>query len=282
MPVAAAPTMPSTGLLKLNLIHAPTNAVLKELSNGLVVDLKTYNVSPQFNIQAVELTTAVTRVLFVETNQSEGVKPFAFCGDTGGIYNICPTLKLGDNKVTVIAMDATGKTLGQVSLTFRVVDTRTAPVPVPVAVPVAVAVPVRAPVPVVAPVAPVVTPVAAGTPRVTALIMVDASGKELHKFVRGIDADFTVTRDTVKFADIGTKAVTIKIETVGAIDHVKFYFNNKVYASTIPPYAMQGYTDGVFGTVPYLATAGDKSIRATLFGPGNVELSTTKLRFVMA
>jgi hypothetical protein len=154
--------------------------------------------------------------------------------------------------------------------------------PVPSAVPVNVPVPVAVPVNVPAPSAPVA--VGTGTANVTAFIMVDVNGKELHRFVRGIDSDFTAKRDTIKFSDLGTNQVTIKIETVGQINNVKFNFNSKIYRTNVVPYAMQGSTnDGkTFTAVPFLSTPGpSKSIQATLFGPGNVVLSSTKLRFIM-
>jgi hypothetical protein len=243
--------------------------------------------------------------------------PFAMQGRgaTAGSFATVPYLATAGHKsIRATLFDQYERQIGSFKLRFIMAESGgsspvapapvAAPVAKPVAAPVAkpVAVPVAAPVakpvvvPVAAPVAkpvaaPVAKPVSVPAPvspsgssdaRVTALIMVDANGKELHRFVRGIDADFTVTRDTVKFSDIGTKAVSIKVETVGKINHVRFLFNNKVFPSREVPYAMQGSNGNSFPTVPYLATAGDKSLRAVVYGDNDVVIGSTKLRFIMA
>ena len=97
--------------------------MLLELTDGAVVDMKNYGVSPEFNIEAVEQNSSVVKVKFVETNQSEGVKPFAYCGDNGGDYKVCPTLSFGTITVTAEGIDNSGDTIGQVQVTFQIVDT---------------------------------------------------------------------------------------------------------------------------------------------------------------
>lgn len=116
-----------SGITALKLVHAPTDTELLNLVNGMVIDLKELRVSAEFNVKAVNVGDSVKSVTFLETGKNEGAEPFAFCGDNGGDYFVCPSLGLGMNSVTVIPYSGGGQSgtkLPEVHVNFEVIDSR--------------------------------------------------------------------------------------------------------------------------------------------------------------
>ena len=129
-PTEATTSAPS-GIAALRLIHAPTNVELLDLVDGMIIDTEALGVTPEFNVQAVKSDNSVERVQFLENGRSEGVEPFAFCGDSSGNYNVCESLGLGSNTVTAIPYSG-GQALPGMSVSFDVVGPTEPPTPSPV------------------------------------------------------------------------------------------------------------------------------------------------------
>lgn len=309
VPLPVPVSSPRTKPTRLMLARAGTfSRPLQEIRDGDVIDLSDIGGSLSAYADVDQYVTRC-RFFFDDKVHTENVIPFVMSGNSGDNFRETAYLGSAGGKVVRVEVTRDGFPMEELVVKFRMVDG--APVPSPVAsptgspvkapviapVPVPVVAPVRAPVvapvpvPVVAPVpvpvmvpTPIASPVSSRNSRVTAFIMVDANGRELHRFKRGIDDDFSV-RDTVRYSEIGTREVTIKVEVSNPelVTHVRFFFNRKVFPSKDAPYAMQGSENGVFATVPWLGVASvNKSIRATMYGEGNVVIGSTKLRFIMA
>ena len=116
---------PSEGIVALRLFHAPSNTALVDLVDGMVLNLADFGVSPELNVQAVNVGNTVNSVRFVETGRNEGVEPFAFCGDNGGDYNSCDELGLGSFTVSVIPFPGGGQSgtpFPTMSVSFEIVN----------------------------------------------------------------------------------------------------------------------------------------------------------------
>lgn len=135
---APAPATPST-ITAFRLIATPNTFVIN-LSDGIEVDLGKLGIpdASSFNIEAVA-DPAVGAVYFAETNRKEGVRPFAFCGDTGygASYNSCSEIKFGLNSITATPLLPDGTSLPPLSLSFTIVQGTPAPVSLPLPVPTA-------------------------------------------------------------------------------------------------------------------------------------------------
>lgn len=89
----------------MRLIYAPTNEVIEDLdiSGGVtVIGMTAYNLATlSFSVQAV-VSNDVDQVTFKPSGKTEGVEPYAYCGDSNGDYNECGDIStLGTHTVTV-------------------------------------------------------------------------------------------------------------------------------------------------------------------------------------
>jgi hypothetical protein len=207
-----------------------------DLTNNAVVSLSALGLAaPDFNIRAVTSdTTTVQSVRFGYFNNTnfrvESSAPFAFCGDTNGVYTKCNELGLGTQIVTATpfsAKAATGTAGSMVSVTFQVVQGPAPPAPLPVPTKAPVAPPVPAPVPAPIP-APIPSPIAAPTPTATTpskltLKLVDtASSREVFDLFDGAVVNIAALGLTTRNFNINAVAVDNTVQSV------KFTPNNRV------------------------------------------------------
>jgi len=125
-PVPAPVRSPTTSDASFFLIFAPTNEVVITLQDGAVIDLDLYGLSEdKFNVQAVPALPNIDKVRFVENGRTEGVGPYAFCGDNSGSYNACDEFQAnqGVTTVTVVLLDGQGDTVGTANVSFEIVKT---------------------------------------------------------------------------------------------------------------------------------------------------------------
>ena len=126
-PVTWAPALATNGLSPLKLIDVPTNEVIVDLYDGIVVDVKALGYpSGQINIEAV-FGDDVQSVHFAETDRTETGLPYSFCGNNNGDFNFCTELPIEDgaNTYTVTATPFTekyggGDALPEVKATYTV------------------------------------------------------------------------------------------------------------------------------------------------------------------
>ena len=131
----------------LELIDSVTDAKVADLGDGTVVSIASLpNGVSNLNINAVSTSGPVTFDGPGGYTKTEGVAPYAYCGDSGGNYAACETNLLPtDTPITITA--TTGGASFTWTFTLSTSSTPTAPAPVAVPVPV----PVPAPVPIAAP-----------------------------------------------------------------------------------------------------------------------------------
>jgi Malectin domain len=210
-----------------------------DLVNGLVVNPAALGVTPQFNIRAVT-GSLVQSVQFFPSERKENTQPFAYCGDTGGVYSVCADLKAG-GPYTITARAYTqknqaGTPLPDVSVTFSIAGPSTpvrAPTKMPVLAPTkAPVVPTRAPTKAPVSKAPVAPPVpAAPTPPFQTILIncggagyTDTLGRQWSSdvyFIGGqtmYNASFDILGtddDTVYFSDrFGTFTYDIPVSSI--------------------------------------------------------------------
>ena len=95
------PTPGRTYSLAFTLIYTGNNTIVAQLVNGLVIDVSMYPNS-NFNIRVDAINPSIKSVLFLQNNQVEVSKPWAYCGNVGELYNSCPDFnKEGRFNVTV-------------------------------------------------------------------------------------------------------------------------------------------------------------------------------------
>jgi hypothetical protein len=83
-----APTPGRTNFMTFALIFTGDNTIAAQLVNGMVVDASTYP-SSNFNVRVDTINSSIKSVLFLQNNQVEVSKPWAYCGNAGEIYNSC-------------------------------------------------------------------------------------------------------------------------------------------------------------------------------------------------
>ena len=115
---------------KLILYNAYTDQPIFILSDGMVVNTATLNAS-SFNVVATTVDGTVGSIKFGyngnDNKKMEGTAPYAFCGNSGADFYVCPCLVVGQHNLTVTTYAGkklTG-TIGSVeTLSFRIVDTQ--------------------------------------------------------------------------------------------------------------------------------------------------------------
>ena len=130
-PVTWAPAASAPGVSPFRLIDVPTNEVIADLYDGVVIDVNALGYhSGQINIQAV-FGDEVQSVFFVETQRTETGYPYSFCGNNNGDFNYCTELPLvpGANDYTVTLIPYTekwgqGTALPEIRANYRVMFQR--------------------------------------------------------------------------------------------------------------------------------------------------------------
>src|SRR5688500_8855003 len=92
---------------ELALVNADTNEVIGDLADGTVIDLAA---TPRVNIRALTVGAQVGSVKFVYDNQdfrTESSSPYAFAGDTGGVFNAWSPA-VGEHRVTATPFSLAG------------------------------------------------------------------------------------------------------------------------------------------------------------------------------
>ena len=152
---APIPTPTGVSVTALVLIDASSNNKIMDLSDGVEIAMNSL-ASTNLNIQAIVSFSGTGSVKFGYNGnanyRTEKVAPYAMCGDASGNYKTCTELVVGDHVVTatpfVAGMMGTPQTVS-----FRIVQDGSPPMPptVPPPVPVPAPQPVPAPVPVPTP-----------------------------------------------------------------------------------------------------------------------------------
>jgi Malectin domain len=87
--------------MTFTLIYTGNNTVVAQLVNGAIIDVSMYP-NLNFNIRVDTINSSVKSVLFLQSNQVEVSKPWAYCGNVGELYNTCSDFnKEGTFNVTV-------------------------------------------------------------------------------------------------------------------------------------------------------------------------------------
>jgi Malectin domain len=126
--IAAPVTPPPTSvppILTFTLIYTVNNTDIMPLVNGSVVPLSWFDAA-KFNIRADSTNrTLIQSIRFLPSSQSETSQPWAYCGNSGPIYNPCADLGTAGN-ITITARPYAGKyltgtVLPDVTITFQFV-----------------------------------------------------------------------------------------------------------------------------------------------------------------
>ena len=117
------PTPNRTNFMTFALIYTGNNSVAAKLVNGTVIDVSKYTNS-NFNIRVDTINSSIKSVRFLQNNQVEVSKPWAYCGNAGEFYNSCSEFsKEGTFTVTArLYSDANPQTsvVSDESITFTI------------------------------------------------------------------------------------------------------------------------------------------------------------------
>jgi hypothetical protein len=115
-------------------VDTSTNQIVATLAAGATIRVTSGN---DFNIKA-DVAGSVGSILFsygsVTRFQVESTMPYAFCGDTQGVYRPCPQLIAGTHTITATPFSASGAAGSRettYAIMFLIVVENSAPAPTP-------------------------------------------------------------------------------------------------------------------------------------------------------
>ena len=301
------PTPDRTFFLTFTLIYTVNNTIVAQLVNGMVLDISAYP-SSNFNIRVDTINSSVKSVLFLQSNQVEVSKPWAYCGNVGELYNTCSAFrKAGTFNVTVrLYSDAFPQSMvvSNETITFTLVRTSPPNVPIsapqitPVKLPSAPvtlpSVPVMTPpVPVLTPPVPVLTPpvplIFPPVPVIVPPVNVPTPDRTFFlTFTLIYSGNNTIAAQLVNGMVIDVSAYpssnfNIRVDTINAsVKSVLFLKNNQVEVSK--PWAYCGNVGELYNTCADFSSEGTFNVTVRLYSdayPQSVVVSDESITFTL-